>query len=1094
MFTNLKKKLRRLLAMVISTLLVISVVVPVEARAAEPVVSPYDRVALESYLQDAYSYGYGGLLDLRLINDWYLTQNGETISVADLRGVDQKWVNSENDLQGPVSTPLDLSLLQDVIYLNLGELLQIPLLGEDALLEFVLAGAETGLLREQAHAPSATTAEGGVGVVSDSGGIELTQPGSGANANIDLLKLLQIGGADLETYLGGAITAAELEVGALSAVANKPEPNSEGGARACGELTRFDYDRLKTDSAQNLFGDETVLDEERDRFCSEYQIAGAEVVVKSPLLGSLVSGVSDTLSGLLGGVTHTLNGLLGEEGALDSVLSLVPLLNLIVEVDVKTDDITATLLEAPLISDNGLVTIQLANEVLPDGTYAPATISIDLEKLHANNLNGQPANTSLLSGEQLGDITTTVTDLLTAPKSQEPHGLIARLDNILRGENKQGGLYATEVELKFEVWNVLAWDYEPLVNLSATLGGLLGGPLTRTTDEEVYKNNPYTHYYTDGALGTILGPVVASVLNGVGTIVENLLFGDDGLGSLLNGIVNSLFSSSGLVPQLVDVLNPVLSPIANIIMNRQTLQQVDNGTVFTVSALEINVLDLTTDGELLHLPLATASVMAQHWNLIELNLDVAKIGDGRGLHTGGYTYELRCEAENGWTLTEEGLTYNELNIGSGFSFADNQLHLTGATGGLAEPLRVKPGAECTVTANPALADHDALRPTPTGDDSTVARTPYTYFLDTDGANVLVSGDTPADQPTSISSTGVTLDENQVKVDATEVGAEWKTHSFTFLVPEDVDSHRVSIVHAYDLDRRDIEITKAVAGASVEDKFAFQYSLDDGETWLNGDTTIGHGETLTIKDVPVLNESLTDTTVMIRENLGTNPAGPLVSWKLNNADLTNTYGDGYATTASFVSGPVATVPTPKQQIDITNSYAAISVDKHIDGLLDGIGSTTLVPADNTEMTIRYTVENTGAVDLDLDTITIYDSSLKNAQFTLPEGIRADATTGAVSGCVLTFNEEGIATCEFTVTLKEDFSHYEADEAEATIVATATIDGREVTATATDKHGAMRLPDLTAMLPNTGATTLVWVLGLGVLVALVALINYIRSRRN
>ena len=564
---------------------------------------------------------------------------------------------------------------------------------------------------------------------------------------------------------------------------------------------------------------------------------------------------------------------------------------------------------------------------------------------------------------------------------------------------------------------------------------------------------------------------------------------------------------SGLVDALSPVLNSLLQPLANAIINRQTVEKIDQGNLFTVSALEMNVLTLggnpvtqQSENRLIGLPIATAAVLAQPRKLIDLNFDVAKIGNGRGLYTGGYIYDLACEADD-WPVPEEAdleeleLVYEDGNVGDGFSFTGTpgQLELIGATGGLSEPLRVAPGAQCTVTATPnqpGLGTWSALLPT--GDDPT--RTPYTYFLDTDtNNNVVVSGERVGEGPTDLSSDPVTIDNDRVVVEAGEVGAEWKNHSFTFVVPEDAEeSHRVSIVHAYDIDRRDIEITKAVAGASVEDKFTFQYSLDGDDTWVDADTTIGHGETLTIKDVPVLNESLEDTTVMIRENLGTNPAGPLVSWKLNKADLTNTYGDGYATTASFVSGPVATVPTPKQQIDITNSYAAINVDKHIDGLLDGIGSTTLVPAGNTEMTIRYTVENTGAVDL--DTITIYDSSLINDQFALPTGITVDSTTGEVKGCTLTFNEEGVATCEFTVTLKEDFSHYEANEAEATIVATATIDGREVTATATDKHGAMRLPDLVAMLPNTGATTLVWVLGLGVLVALAALANYIRSRRN
>lgn len=1064
MIKNLTKKLRRMLATIISALLVINVVMPVEAKALE---SPYDSGPLDGHLDNAYSFGYGGLLDLRLLNEWLQLQDGTNLSVADLRGVDQLWETSADNNQAANTHTIDLQAL-GLIYLNLGYL-PLPLVGEDGLLQFVLGDAQVGALREYAHAPLATQAHGAAGVVSDSGGLELTQPGEGYNAKVDILSLLNLGGINLITE--NVITDAALELGAVSAVAKAP-----------------DMSDVQEETPPVCDTNLTATPADDTWVCSGYQVADAQLVLDSPLVGNVVTTLNSTLAGLLDTTESTLNGLLGENSVLSAIYD-IPLVGTVLkgvvdislEADIPAMNITSALLMDPLTSSNGLVSIDL-------GT---GKITVDLKQLHGGNLNELPANTSLLTAAQLSQITDTVTNLLTAPKEQEPNGLNARLDKILRGENKQGGLYATEIKLNSCVLGLIPGVCTAQAGIYTTLGGLLNPDVERTYSLAEYEANPYDYYYVDGTLGLVLGGVIAGLLRGVGPIVEGLLFGE-GTG-LLGGLLGDLQSEviSRLLLKLNPVLTQVLDPIANIIINRQSEQVVEHGTVFTVSALELNVLDVGTAGEAVHLPLATASVMAQRTRLIDLNLDVAKIGDGRGLHTEGYTYDLVCAAD-GWSgLTAQGLTYDQLNVGSGFSYADNQLHLTGATGGLAEPLRVKPGAECTVTANPAPAGHDALRPTPTGEDPTAARTPYTYFLGTDATGVLVSGDTPTGQPTSMSSTGVTLDGTQVKVDATDVEAEWKTHSFTFVVPEDAESHRVSVVHAYDIDTRDIDITKAVAGASIEDKFAFQYSLDGGENWLDGDTTIGDGETLTIKDVPVLNKSLTDTTVMVREALGTNPAGPLVSWKLDNTELTTTYGRGYATTASFASGPVATVPTPKQQLDITNSYAKISVDKHIDGLLDGIGSTTLLPAGEDQMTIRYTVENTGAVAP--DTITIYDLSLINDQFTPPAGITVDPTTGAVSGCELTF-VDGVATCAFTVTLTENFSHYKADEAEATIVATTTIGDRVVTAEDTDKHGALRLPDFAGMLPATGSQTLVWVMGLGLLVALAALVNYVRNRRN
>ncbi len=88
MLKKLKMKLRRLLATIISALLVISVAIPVEAKAQE---TPNDPIPLSEYLADTYSYAYGGLLDLRLLNEWVQTQDGHNLSVADLHGVDQLW-------------------------------------------------------------------------------------------------------------------------------------------------------------------------------------------------------------------------------------------------------------------------------------------------------------------------------------------------------------------------------------------------------------------------------------------------------------------------------------------------------------------------------------------------------------------------------------------------------------------------------------------------------------------------------------------------------------------------------------------------------------------------------------------------------------------------------------------------------------------------------------------------------------------------------------------------------------------------------------------------------------------------------------------
>lgn len=1093
MLTSVKNKLRRLLAMVISVFLVAGVVMPVEAQALE---SPYDSGPLATHLEGAYAFGYGGLLDLRLLNEWAQLQDGTNLSLLDLSGVDQLWETSADNKQAANTSTIDLEAL-GLITLDLGYI-PLPLVGENGLLEFVLGNAQVGALREYARAPFASQAHGAAGVVSDSGGLELTQPGDGLSAKVDILSLLKLSGIDL--IKENVITEAALELGAISAVAKAPDMSDvpEQTAPTCDS---------NLDPAQ-------VGAPADDRWvCSGYQVADAQLILDSPLVGNVATDLNETLAGLLETAEDTLNTTLGTDGVLDLIYA-IPLVGTVLqgvvdislEADIPAMDITSALLLDPLTSSDGLVSIDLGS----------GRITVDLKQLHGGNLNGLEPNTLLLSGTELTKITETVTGLLTDPKEEEPNGLNARLDNILRGENGQGGLYATEVKLHSCVLGLLPNTCLLQADTYTTLGGLLNPDIQRTNSQAVYEANPYDYYYVDGTLGAILGGVIQDLLGGVGPIVEGLLFGEST--GLLGGILGNLQTEiiSPLLTDLNPVLIQVLGPIANIKINRQITQEVAHGTVFTVSALEVNVLDLGTSGEAVHLPLATASVMAQP--PLKMDFDVAKVGGGRNLYTGGYTYDLVCTVEEDGverqvvnkTGPEESIIYPADKVGDGFFYEPTELSLTGETGGLPQPIRISPGAQCTVTgtADTLTTLYPALRPTGDGEGT---RTPYTYFLDVDAEDgVLVSGGTSVDGLTALNPIPMTS-SGSVSPNTDNVGNEWKNHSFTFTVPAGKDIHRVSIVHAYDIDTRDITLSKTTTGPAPEGQsYSFQYSLDEGNTWLpqspDSPITVAADGSYPIEGVPVLDlqelnsepSAQLPTKVMIRELVELNSQH--VTWELDGAALNSEYeSDGtvqYALT-KFTAGPVADaaiVPTPDMTVGVTNSYVEVSVDKHIDGLLSvPLSDTTLLPFGEDEMTIRYTVTTND----DVNNVTLQDSSLGNNLFVLPEGITVDAD-GTIHGCTLTTvaGEDNTYSCEFTVTFSDPEApfHYEAYDAVVTATVTKTIDGRTVTATATDKHGAMRLSDLVAMLPNTGATTLVWVLGLGVLVALAALANYIRSRRN
>ncbi len=312
---------------------------------------------------------------------------------------------------------------------------------------------------------------------------------------------------------------------------------------------------------------------------------------------------------------------------------------------------------------------------------------------------------------------------------------------------------------------------------------------------------------------------------------------------------------------------------------------------------------------------------------------------------------------------------------------------------------------------------------------------------------------------------------------------------------------IAIVNRYRIGDREVSISKITAGPVEEGTtYTFEYSTDDGATWTAAQIRAGDEF---LVEAPVINSDGTPFQLRLREVLEPAapevgpPHGPKVSWAVTEEAVDNTYtnidGTWYASTNIEMQPVDPAVPTPLA-VSATNSYAQVELKKSIPGLsVGGSIDTTLLTYGAETMTIRYEVNNTGPVDL--NAIELFDTSLNNNLFTLPEGVNVDPTTGQVSGHNLTFDAEGRAFWELMVTLNspdQDF-HYEAEQAGATVNASSTIENRTIAAQASDRHGALRLLNFEAMLPATGVTTLVWVLGLGLLVALAALVLYIRSRR-
>src|SRR5690625_3876 len=249
--------------------------------------------------------------------------------------------------------------------------INLPLIGDGTnggLLDLGAAAA-AGLLNGYAASPSAVESLAASGAVGADGAIDVDAGSSTDPARVDLTGLL--GQVGVDGLTDAIIDELSLELGAL---ASRAEANE-------GDIER------------------------------EYLLAGAELVVSSPLVEGVAASVQDSVGDISDGV----NALVGPEGSIQEALNILsipeisvlglltvdigsPQLSASVDLSTITDD----LLTEPLVSDNGLVTIDLSS----------GEIRVDLAMLHQGNLNDLLPNTELLAAGEVELIVDTATELL----------------------------------------------------------------------------------------------------------------------------------------------------------------------------------------------------------------------------------------------------------------------------------------------------------------------------------------------------------------------------------------------------------------------------------------------------------------------------------------------------------------------------------------------------------------------------------------------------------------------------------------------------------------------------------------------------------
>src|SRR5690625_2902614 len=440
--------------------------------------------------------------------------------------------------------------------------INLPLIGDGAnggLLDLGDAAA-AGLLNGYAASPSAVESLAASGAVGADGAIDVDAGSSTDPARVDLTGLL--GQVGVDGLTDAIIDELSLELGAL---ASRAEANE-------GDIER------------------------------EYLLAGAELVVSSPLVGGLAGQIQGAVEDISDGV----NALLGPEGAIQGALDVLsiapimislPVVGDVLSVDIGSPQLSTTvnlgnitegLLTQPLVSENGLVSINLST----------GEIQVDLAMLHQGNLNNFLPNTELLSAGEVTQIVETAKLLLG-----EAVDLVT--------EAVQDALNDTELTLTIDpelqaIGGTLSGDFE--ITLSGTLAEFTGQTASEpsvSVTGEVTIELPVVPDVTIPAgelLGLVTEPILTQLVPGIGSALNPLL--DDASGVVAD-VVDPLIS--GVTGVLDPVMTDLLNEIISITVNKQ-----DDGTDATdwhsVSALNLALLPLLDN--VVELDLAHSAVRA----------------------------------------------------------------------------------------------------------------------------------------------------------------------------------------------------------------------------------------------------------------------------------------------------------------------------------------------------------------------------------------------------------------------------------------------------------------------------------------------------
>jgi len=372
---------------------------------------------------------------------------------------------------------------------------------------------------------------------------------------------------DGDAYAGsGAVT----DEGAI-AIDENPDPDFASASVSLSELLE-DTDIIETLALEIGALAATAAQVDGGTPTSEYMIADLVLNLDSPLVEGLYTSLQSTvtqLTTLLGGLES------GLEADLD--LDVAGLVSASVNATVTLPDLNAILTSLGSVTVDG-ITVSLAT----------GTVSVDLEAFLAANsldLNDLPANTELLNGALLADLTTSLVDTITGVVQTAVDSIVSAVENTP---------LAATVELDLLLG---------AAGIDLTIGGTIGSP---------------TFNASTSGLAALVDQLLAAL--GVGT-VDDLLDDVEGiLDGLLGAITDALGGltdpATGIVAGIADdVVAPVVDLVGQIVQLTVNVQPTEAGGVgdlggdsFTVRALTLELLPGDTETAAATINLASATV------------------------------------------------------------------------------------------------------------------------------------------------------------------------------------------------------------------------------------------------------------------------------------------------------------------------------------------------------------------------------------------------------------------------------------------------------------------------------------------------------